>query len=185
MNNPYATPDAVLSAPLAGVTTYQPKFFSIHGRIGRLRYLAYLSLSGFILSGLAGILIAVLLPTMLGGEGSMVTVAIVLGLINIPAFVLTFIIAKRRLNDLDRSGWWSLIFFVPILNVIAALYLVFGSGTEGHNRFGPPPAKNSALLVIGGLVLPIVFGVGILAAVAIPAYQEYTQRAQIADAMQE
>jgi hypothetical protein len=40
MSNPYAAPDAVLS-DVAEDETYEPQIFSVNGRIGRLRYLAY------------------------------------------------------------------------------------------------------------------------------------------------
>ncbi len=39
--NPYSTPEA--SVEVAAEEYYQPKFFSASGRIGRLRYLAYLT----------------------------------------------------------------------------------------------------------------------------------------------
>jgi uncharacterized membrane protein YhaH (DUF805 family) len=43
----------------------------------------------------------------------------------------------RRMHDTNRRGWWCL---VPIVN------LVFWAqpGTEGENRFGPPPPPLSA-----------------------------------------
>jgi len=42
----------------------------------------------------------------------------------------------RRMHDTNRSGWWMLL---PIVN------LVFWAqaGTEGENRFGPPPPPAS------------------------------------------
>ncbi len=184
MNNPYASPDAVLSEPATGNAPYQPKFFSVHGRIGRLRYLAYSFTAMFVLSFAIGALAGVLMPALSGGKAGDGAGLIVLALINIPLVAIGIIITKRRFNDLDLSGWWSLLMFVPLINLIAWLYLMFGSGTEGPNRFGPPPSKNSVLVMIGGLMLPIVFVVGILAAIAIPAYQQYVQRANAAAAQQ-
>ena len=40
MSNPYSMPQADL-VERAGDETYMPKFFSLSGRIGRVRYLAY------------------------------------------------------------------------------------------------------------------------------------------------
>jgi hypothetical protein len=45
----------------------------------------------------------------------------------------------RRLHDTDRSGWWWLIGFIPLIGII--VLIVFGcfEGTRGPNRFGPDP----------------------------------------------
>ena len=48
-----------------------------------------------------------------------------------------WVITIRRLHDMNRSGWYSLFFLLPILNVLLSLYLLFGSGSTGSNRYGP------------------------------------------------
>lgn len=45
----------------------------------------------------------------------------------------------RRLHDLDRSGWWCLIAFIPLIGIIIILYWFVQKGTEGPNRFGDDP----------------------------------------------
>jgi uncharacterized membrane protein YhaH (DUF805 family) len=45
----------------------------------------------------------------------------------------------RRLHDKDKSGWWLLIGFIPIVGGLYLLYLFVTRGTEGDNRFGPDP----------------------------------------------
>jgi uncharacterized membrane protein YhaH (DUF805 family) len=46
----------------------------------------------------------------------------------------------KRWHDRDKSGWWSLILFIPIIGGIWMLVeLGFLRGTEGANRFGPDP----------------------------------------------
>jgi uncharacterized membrane protein YhaH (DUF805 family) len=49
----------------------------------------------------------------------------------------------RRLHDLDKTGWWSLIGLVPLLGFIL-LFLNCLVGTEGPNRFGPDPLGRGA-----------------------------------------
>lgn len=44
----------------------------------------------------------------------------------------------RRLHDTDRSGWWMLIGFVPIIGSLILLYFFVISGTPGPNKYGPP-----------------------------------------------
>jgi uncharacterized membrane protein YhaH (DUF805 family) len=46
----------------------------------------------------------------------------------------------KRWHDLDRSGWWVLINFIPIIGPIWALVETgFFRGTVGENRFGADP----------------------------------------------
>lgn len=44
----------------------------------------------------------------------------------------------RRLHDTDRSGWWVLLAFIPLIGTIWVLVLLASPGTAGPNRFGPP-----------------------------------------------
>lgn len=96
----------------------------------------------------------------------------------IPTTAAAIIMTVRRLHDLDRTGWLSILILVPFLNFFFALYLIFAGGTPQANRFGPRPVGNSWGLIIAGLLVPILATAGILAAVAIPAYQQYTMRAK-------
>lgn len=45
----------------------------------------------------------------------------------------------RRLHDLDRSGWWLLLLFIPIIGAIWLIVWYCTPGTPGSNRFGPNP----------------------------------------------
>jgi uncharacterized membrane protein YhaH (DUF805 family) len=51
----------------------------------------------------------------------------------------TLAVTVRRLHDLDKSGWWILIGFVPIVGAILLIYWYAQPGTPGDNRFGPQP----------------------------------------------
>lgn len=44
----------------------------------------------------------------------------------------------RRLHDIDRSGFWWLIAFVPLVGALVLLVFCVLPGTHGQNRFGPP-----------------------------------------------
>lgn len=169
-------PVAVLSDPVDSSDEYQPRFLAINGRIGRLRYLLYSFVSTWVLMMVIGILAAILLPMLGRGGGN--AGLVMMGVIYIPVLALTFIMAKRRLNDLDRSGWYGLLFLVPILNLLLGLYLMFGRGSEGSNRYGPKPAKNPGAILFVVLAVIAVFVIGILAAIAIPQYKLYSDRAK-------
>ena len=48
-------------------------------------------------------------------------------------------VGVRRLHDTDRSGWWLLIAFVPIVGTIAMLVFLVLDSNPGANRFGANP----------------------------------------------
>ena len=47
----------------------------------------------------------------------------------------------RRLHDINRSGWWEFLLFVPILGWIVLLIWMCTKGSENTNRFGDNPLK--------------------------------------------
>ena len=52
----------------------------------------------------------------------------------------TLAIYTKRWHDRDKSGWWSLIMFVPIIGGLWFLIECgFLRGTDGPNRFGNDP----------------------------------------------
>lgn len=53
-------------------------------------------------------------------------------------FIPTVAVMVRRLHDINFSGWWALLSFIPIIN-IAFIVLVCLNSTEGDNRFGGSP----------------------------------------------
>lgn len=48
-------------------------------------------------------------------------------------------IAVRRLQDINKSGWWLLISLVPIIGIIVLLIFYVKKGDEGDNEYGPSP----------------------------------------------
>lgn len=60
-------------------------------------------------------------------------------LFSLAAFLPGLAVLSRRLHDLDRSAWWMLLIFVPIVGWIILLIWNCTKGTEGPNRFGHDP----------------------------------------------
>ncbi len=54
-------------------------------------------------------------------------------------------VAARRLHDIDKSGWWQFINFVPLVGSIIFLIWTTSLGTRGPNRFGDPVVKVAAM----------------------------------------
>jgi uncharacterized membrane protein YhaH (DUF805 family) len=54
-------------------------------------------------------------------------------------FLMPYVaVAVRRLHDTNRSGWWLLLVFVPLGNIVLLIWFC-APGTSGPNRFGPRP----------------------------------------------
>lgn len=47
-------------------------------------------------------------------------------------------VAVRRLHDVDKSGWFLILAFIPIIHFYL-LYLLCKDGTPGYNCFGDDP----------------------------------------------
>jgi uncharacterized membrane protein YhaH (DUF805 family) len=50
----------------------------------------------------------------------------------------------RRWHDLNQSGWFVLLGFIPFINCITAIILLFVPGTKGPNTYGPPDSSPSS-----------------------------------------
>lgn len=181
-NNPYSAPSADLANNHGPVTPHDKKWYSLSGRIGRLRYLAYNSI--FILfAALLGILAAIFVPMMASGGSSILMMigGLLIAALGIAMLVLSIAFMVRRLNDAGRSGWFSLILFIPLVNFALILYLVFAKGSEGMNQFGAPAGDNHMGIYIGAAI----YGLFMLAYFTmIPnvmkQYSQYTELAKAA-----
>lgn len=165
--NPYQAPAADVSAipSQAGLDESGP--FSPKGRFGRLSYIAWgvlLGILGWIAMMVFGGGMAAMGPENMAAMGPTI---IVLQLIML---VPTILFAIRRLHDFNASGWWSLLFLVPIVNFVFILVLLLKGGTEGANRFAPPRMTRGWEKVLGyiGIGFVVLGVVGIFAAVLIP-----------------
>jgi uncharacterized membrane protein YhaH (DUF805 family) len=61
------------------------------------------------------------------------------------SFIPGLAVAVRRLHDIDRSGMWLLLAFVPILGWFTLLIFMCLDGTPGSNRFGPDPKSRGVV----------------------------------------
>ena len=50
-------------------------------------------------------------------------------------------VAVRRLHDTDRSGWFYLLIFIPLIGSIILIIFFIQQGTNGRNRFGDDPLR--------------------------------------------
>jgi uncharacterized membrane protein YhaH (DUF805 family) len=170
--NPYAPPRAPVADVNRSRVNYQPvKFFSSQGRVGRMRYLAH-TLVGYLLFVIATFGIGMLLGAL--GFAKLAVAASIIGLV--PYLIFVMMKTIQRSHDMDWSGWTALLGFIPFVGLI----WIFKGGTADSNRYGAPPPPNNRSVTIVVTALIAVFVIGIVAAIALPAYQQYTVRAKAA-----
>jgi uncharacterized membrane protein YhaH (DUF805 family) len=172
--NPYEAPQASLQRENLNETFDETSPFSAAGRFGRANYLAY-SLGLYLIFML--VVGAVTAATSFMGDAASMIVGAVTLIAYVALFGAAIIFMIRRLHDLNWSGWLSVLTVVPLANLIIAIPCLFFRGTSGPNNYGPPPKPNKTHVAIA-TVFVLVFVIGIVAAIAIPAYQQYTQKAQ-------
>ena len=60
-------------------------------------------------------------------------------LVSLGLFLPGLAVSVRRLHDVDRSGWWVLLAFIPLIGIIVLIVWWATEGTRGPNRFGTDP----------------------------------------------
>jgi len=170
--NPYAAPRAVVDDVYDKEVGVQPvKLFSAKGRVGRLRYLAY-GLVGYLI-----MLVAAFVAGLLAAATGKAELAGIFGMLAaLPYLVFIALLTIQRSHDMGWTGWTALLAFIPL----AGFVWIFNPGTKGGNRFGAPPPPNTTMVKIGALAFPLIMVIGIIAAIALPAYQDYVKRAKAA-----
>ena len=63
---------------------------------------------------------------------------LIIGCGGVVMFLQYFPLAIRRLHDLNASGWYVLLTFVPFGQFLI-LWIMFKKGTVGSNKYGDPP----------------------------------------------
>ncbi|GAA4716289.1 DUF805 domain-containing protein [Isoptericola chiayiensis] len=125
------------------VTSVRTNLTNFSGRARRSEfwwwYLAVVLLGltvGVVSAIVAAVLVAVDAPVLT------TIVGIVLGLalfaLWLYVFVGTLAVAVRRLHDTDKSGWFYLLAFVPVANIVLIVFWAL-EGARGPNQYGADP----------------------------------------------
>lgn len=110
-------------------------YVGFYGRACRSEYWFW-ALFVFIAGILLGIIDAVLFPDSPSGLfGPLFSIGVLL-----PGLA----VGVRRLHDINKSGWWLLLWFIPIIGWIILIVWAIRRGDEGTNRFGPDPLAGAA-----------------------------------------
>jgi uncharacterized membrane protein YhaH (DUF805 family) len=126
------------------------------GRIGYILGVFYLSVMVGAYIVFANLLIASASYLPLKGVFAVVFVVILGPLLYLfrVAFVLLIITCPislfiRRLHDMNLSGWLWLLLFIPLVDVLLLLGIVFKPGTRGPNNYGMPMRELGLLKILG------------------------------------
>ncbi|MCQ4296258.1 DUF805 domain-containing protein [Pseudomonas stutzeri] len=158
--SPYAPPAANVSEAMPQHGDLKP--FSVSGRIGRLRYLAW---SLVIMLSATGLFAIAALIMMISSTFGLVC----MGLIGIGMLVVSVQIGVQRLHDFGWSGWLILLNLVPILGSLFPFVMLLMPGSREVNRYGSPPPPNSRpVKVLATLWLLLIIS-GLVAALTVPA----------------
>jgi uncharacterized membrane protein YhaH (DUF805 family) len=112
------------------------KYGTILGRAARPEYWWWV-LAVFILLVITRLIDGALIAPMLGFErfehdgGQPLSM-----LVSLAVLLPGICVAGRRLHDLDKSAWWLLMGFIPVVGFLVLLWFFVQRGSEGANQFG-------------------------------------------------
>ena len=66
---------------------------------------------------------------------------IISGIVGLALLVPSISIGARRLHDTGRSGWWQLIYFVPLIGLIIMI-IFLAQDSHDANEYGDNPKSN-------------------------------------------
>ena len=124
-------------------------FFSWEGRLNRKPYILRCLALGLIMMAIYILLMVIAFTTaaaqmgngipMMGNGIPMMGAFGATYILYLPFIISGYLLAIRRLHDLDLSAFFILLSFVPVVSFFFALYVIFKKGTEGPNSYGPDP----------------------------------------------
>jgi uncharacterized membrane protein YhaH (DUF805 family) len=62
-------------------------------------------------------------------------------LFSVATLIPSLAVGARRLHDTNRSGWWQLLWFIPVIGWIVIIVFLAQEGEAADNRFGAPPTN--------------------------------------------
>ncbi|PIT60489.1 hypothetical protein BHC47_01090 [Snodgrassella alvi] len=61
-------------------------------------------------------------------------------------FIPSFSVTVRRLHDTNRSGWWSLLAFIPVIGILILLIFMLLDSTPSDNNYGENPKEQQYIV---------------------------------------
>jgi len=109
------------------------KYAVFGGRAGRPEYWY------FVLFNVAASLILEFLDGLFGTFSNSARIGLLGSLYSLAVLCPTIGVGMRRLHDINRSGWWLLIGFIPIVGWIVLIVWAATGSDPGQNQYGSGP----------------------------------------------
>ena len=110
------------------------KYATFSGRASRPEFW-YFWLTCFLVNFIFNVIVQLVGPESAASN----IVAIVQGLFGLAIIIPHIAVVVRRLHDTNRTGWWFLIVFIPLIGAIILLLWLASAPTPGTNMYGPQP----------------------------------------------
>jgi uncharacterized membrane protein YhaH (DUF805 family) len=88
---------------------------------------------------LINVIIAAVINVVVSAIGGRNSGQVVSDLYSLAVFLPSLGVGIRRLHDTNRSGWWYLLVFIPIIGWIVLIVFLAMASDPGSNRYGPNP----------------------------------------------
>ncbi len=118
-------------------TVLRDKYVEFNGRARRAEFWWFI-LFVFVVSTVLSLIDMALFEGVLQDIGPLSAIFTLITLI--PAIAVT----ARRLHDVGRSGWWQLLFLLPVIGFLVILFWAVQKGTDGPNEYGRDPLGGTA-----------------------------------------
>jgi uncharacterized membrane protein YhaH (DUF805 family) len=69
----------------------------------------------------------------------------IVGVWSVLLFTFSFSLNIRRLHDFGQSGWWCVLYLVPLVNIAIPFVLLFKAGSEKENKYGKTPKPQTSI----------------------------------------
>ena len=114
------------------------KYAVFSGRSSRKEFW-YFSLFNFLI-----VIVLAVADVMTGTFDAEIGIGLLGGIYTIAVLIPGIAVSVRRLHDTDRSGWWLLIAFIPLIGAIVLLVFWAQDSQPGENQYGSNP-KDAAV----------------------------------------
>ena len=122
---------------------------------------------------LIGLAMCAVSAALIAAGGAMLALLVTL-LGNLLLVVVYALPSIQRAHDFNVGGWAAILAFIPLVNFV----FWFIPGTVSGNRFGLRPPPNTVGTIVLACMVPLILLIGIVAAIAIPSYQQHVERAK-------
>jgi uncharacterized membrane protein YhaH (DUF805 family) len=130
---------------MEAVRTVFSKYATFTGRARRAEFWWFV-LFYIIVNFILGLIDSVLFGTTTTTETSFsaeTDTPILSGIFWLATIIPYIAVGVRRLHDTNRTGWWLLLGFIPLIGAIILIVWFATGGDRGRNRFGDDPIDGS------------------------------------------